>query len=105
MKTNQPGQLFKFSLWKRVIEDLRLLFSLLKDYWKGDYRDISSGFIVVFLLTVVYILCPIDLISDFIPFAGQIDDALILLLGLYLLEKDLYKYKKWKNQSHNEGES
>ena len=80
-----------------LLEDFKLLVSLIKDYWKGEYRDVSLGSIVVFVLAIVYVLSPIDILPDFIPLLGQIDDAFILLLCLYYLEKDLHKYQNWKN--------
>ena len=93
---NISNKLIKVSLWRRLIEDFRLLFSLIKDYWKGVYRDVSIWSILVFSSAIIYILSPIDIIPDFMLGIGQIDDAAILLLCLYFLEKDLYKYKEWK---------
>ncbi len=93
----QRNNLVKIGLWRRLLEDFRLLVSLIKDYWKGEYRDVSLGSIVVFVLAIVYVLSPIDILPDFIPLLGQIDDAFILLLCLYYLEKDLHKYQNWKN--------
>jgi len=82
-----------------LIEDFRLLFSLIKDYWKGVYREVSLWSIIVFFAAIAYILIPVDILSDFIPGIGQMDDAAVLLLCIYLLEKDLYKYKEWKNRN------
>jgi uncharacterized membrane protein YkvA (DUF1232 family) len=99
--TNIPNKLIRINLWRRLIEDFKLLFSLLKDYWKGVYRDVSIWSILIFFFAIVYILCPIDILHDVIPVVGQIDDAAVLLLCLYFLEKDLYKYKEWKIRNPN----
>jgi len=93
---NISNKFIKVSLWSRLINDFKLLFSLIKDYWKGVYRDVSIGSILLFSSAIIYILSPIDIIPDFILGFGQIDDTAVLLLCLYLLEKDLYKYKEWK---------
>lgn len=90
------NNLVKIGLLRRLLEDFRLLGALIKDYWKGEYRDVSIASIVVFVLAIVYVLSPIDVLSDFIPILGQIDDALILLFCIYFLEKDLQKYHRWK---------
>jgi len=89
----------RINLYKRLVEDLRLLILLLIDYIKGAYRNISPVSGIVFILTVIYVLVPTDLISDFIPGLGQLDDAAFFLACLYFLEKDLYRYRDWKENN------
>jgi uncharacterized membrane protein YkvA (DUF1232 family) len=85
------------NLFKRIAEDLRLLVLLIRDYAGGRYRSISPVSGIIFILAVAYLLIPTDLISDFIPGLGQLDDAAVLLACLYFLEKDLYRYRNWKD--------
>ena len=87
------------NLLRRLAQDLRLLILLLRDYAKGSYRNVSPLSGIIFILAVAYLLIPTDLISDFIPGLGQLDDAAFLLACLYFLEKDLYRYRDWKNQT------
>ncbi|BBO80631.1 YkvA family protein [Desulfosarcina ovata] len=84
------------NLIKRLAEDLRLLISLTGDFVKGRYRSVSPLSGMVFILAIAYLLIPTDLISDFIPGLGQLDDAAVFLACLYYLEKDLYRYRAWK---------
>ena len=93
------NNIIRFGLLGRLFKDLRLLVPLFKDYLKGTYRDVSVKSIVIFIVTLAYIISPIDLIPDYIIGLGQIDDAAILGLSLYFLEKDLLKYKKWKDRN------
>ena len=90
------GSLLNIGLWSRLIGNFRLLYPLIKDYWKGEYREVSPWSILVFIAGIIYVISPIDIIPDFLPLLGQIDDALILVLCMYFLEKDLHKYKQWK---------
>ncbi|MDN6276293.1 YkvA family protein [Psychrobacter sp.] len=83
---------------ERYAKDLLLLMSLVKDYYRGNYRNIPYKTISAAVVGLLYVLNPIDLIPDFIPFIGQVDDALVLRFCLKLMEKDLSKYKKWKEQ-------
>ena len=94
-----PRNLVRLGLMARLFQDIKLLFPLIRDYWKGTYRDISAKSIVIFIVALAYIISPIDLIPDYILGLGQIDDAAILGLSLYFLEKDLMKYKEWRDNN------
>jgi uncharacterized membrane protein YkvA (DUF1232 family) len=96
---DMPKNIVRFGLLARLIQDLKLLFPLIRDYWKGTYRDVSVKSIVIFIVALAYIISPIDLIPDYIIGLGQIDDVAILGFLLYFLEKDLMKYKEWKGKS------
>ena len=91
--------IIRLGLLARLFQNLKLLVPLIKDYWKGTYRDVSIKSIVIFVITLAYIISPIDLIPDYIIGLGQIDDAAILGFSLYFLEKDLLKYKRWKDNN------
>ena len=95
----QKNNIVKLGLLERVIQDLKLLFPLIRDYLKGSYREISVKSIVIFIVALAYIISPIDLIPDYILGLGQIDDAAVLGIALYFLEKDLMKYKMWKDRN------
>ena len=77
-------------------KDLWLFMSLIKDYYQGNYRQIPYKSLSAGIVGLLYTLNPIDLIPDFIPFIGHIDDALVLTFCLKLVEKDLQKYQVWK---------
>ncbi len=62
--------------WMNLFNSFRIAWRLM---W--DNRVPLSAKIIP-ILTVLYILSPLDLIPDFIPFWGQLDDLAILLLGI-----------------------
>ncbi len=63
---------------------------------------------VMVLITVAYAFSPIDLIPDFVPLLGYLDDLLILPLGIWLSIKLVpppllhYYRKKAKEQMHEQ---
>lgn len=48
---------------------------MLKDFATRKYTEIPMGTILAIVGTLVYILNPFDLIPDFIPAFGYLDDA------------------------------
>jgi len=99
IKFTMQKNIIRLGLLTRLFQDLKSMFPLIKDYWKGTYRDVSAKSIVIFIIALAYIISPIDLIPDYILGFGQIDDAVILGLALNFLEKDLAKYREWKNMN------
>lgn len=60
-----------------VIEDLKMMFELLRAVARGDYR-LRKETLVLIAGAVLYFVIPIDVIPDFIPVAGFIDDAAVI---------------------------
>ena len=85
-----PGPLHRF------VEDARLLLAIVKDYWTGRYRRIPYGIIAAVVFVLLYVFNPFDLMPDFLPLIGQIDDAAIVGASLMALEGDLSRYRTWK---------
>ncbi|PKD21522.1 hypothetical protein APR41_00610 [Salegentibacter salinarum] len=83
---------------QRYLDDAVILFSLLKDYAKGNYREVPFNVIAAIGGALLYVLSPIDLIPDFIPIIGYLDDAAVVAFCLNLIEKDLITYKLWKKK-------
>jgi len=83
---------------QRYLDDAIILFSLLKDYANGNYREVPFNVIAAIGGALLYVLSPIDLIPDFIPIIGYLDDAAVVAFCLNLIEKDLISYKIWKKQ-------
>ena len=86
------------NLIRRLATDLRLLVLLIRDFIRGRYRNISLLSGIIFVLAIAYLLIPTDLINDFIPGLGQLDDAAFFLACVYFLEKDLYRYRDWREK-------
>jgi uncharacterized membrane protein YkvA (DUF1232 family) len=84
---------------KRYLGDIVTLITLLNDYVRGNYKKIPFKIIAAIAFTLVYILNPVDLIPDVLPFVGQLDDLAVLTVCLTLIEDDLTEYEVWKASS------
>lgn len=80
----------------RFKEDISGMISLVKDYKNGSYREVPTKTIVAVVGALLYVLAPINLIPDFIPVVGQLDDAAVVGLCLKLVDADIQKYLAWK---------
>ncbi|WP_118951863.1 YkvA family protein [Taibaiella helva] len=78
-----------------VYRSRKLLWPMLRDVVKGRYR-FSFFTILAMLLCLVYILFPFDLLPDFIPFVGWIDDGACFWLLLQQLKKETVRYQQWR---------
>ena len=81
---------------QKFLADIRLLLAMVRDYYTGAYRDIPVKSIAAIAFTLLYVLNPIDLIPDFIPGIGQLDDAAVVALCLKMIHDDIEKYKDTK---------
>lgn len=82
-----------------VIDDIISMYQLVELYIKREYTDIPLTSIISILAALIYVVSPIDLIPDFIPVAGYLDDAAVVTLVLSLgVGHDLEKYKSWQEK-------
>lgn len=96
---NEDGLLHKFlnvNNLKEYIDEFRLLVSLLKDWYKGRYTSVPWKVISSIGGALLYVLSPIDLIPDFLPFVGYVDDAAVLAACLRYVREDVEQYRIWK---------
>ncbi len=81
----------------RFIADVKIMLSLVKDFWNKKYREVPWWTIGAVVTALLYVLNPVDIVPDFIPFFGLLDDAAVVSACLFLIEKDLNRYKNWKD--------
>jgi uncharacterized membrane protein YkvA (DUF1232 family) len=81
---------------ENVWDGFLLAMNVAKDWISGRYRQIPVATITTVIAGIVYFLSPADLIPDFIPFAGFLDDASVIGLIFAQINADLIKYKVWK---------
>ena len=78
-------------------EDFKTIFSMIKDWVTGKYKQAPFTTIASLAGVLLYVLSPIDLVADIIPILGYMDDAALLGLAIKMASADIEKYRQWKN--------
>ncbi|MDQ0217292.1 DUF1232 domain-containing protein [Peribacillus cavernae] len=80
---------------------LQTMFTMLKAWTKGDYREIPYRSLFMILLSVVYFVSPIDVIPDFLFGIGILDDAALIAFVISQVDKDLEAFQQWDENKSN----
>lgn len=84
----------RFKVLRELAVNVTCLWEMLTDPEYDVRWQVKAG--IVFALT--YFISPIDFIPDTIPFAGYIDDALVVAYVMFLLAEDVAAYKAWRQE-------
>ena len=82
-----------------VLANVPTMFKLLNSYLKGDYIDIPRKQLVIIVSAVSYLVSPIDLVPDFIPVVGLMDDMAIVSICIKATQSELEKSLAWREQN------
>ena len=85
--TNKFRQLFEVAL---------TLVRMVRSYISGEYRDISSSTIISGLAVLLYVLSPIDLVPDFIPVLGFLDDLSLVSWFVGKFHVEITRFHEWE---------
>lgn len=78
-----------------LFRNRKTLVQMLRDTMRGSYK-MSFLTIAIIILAFGYIIFPFDLIPDYIPIVGWIDDAAVFYLLLLRLGKETQRYSRFK---------
>ena len=81
----------------RLVVDAVDTLAMLWDWFAGRFDWSPMRLIVAFFLGIAYLVSPIDIVPDVIPFAGWIDDLMVATAVLRLARFDLDRYRRWRS--------
>ena len=74
------------------IDDLKLLFEMITD---KEYSLDTKRYLII-AGAIAYVVLPTDIIPDFIPGIGFIDDAFVIGITIKQLKDEIENYKRFK---------
>ena len=78
------------------IDDMKLLFEMITD---KDFELDKKTYLLI-AGTLAYIVLPTDIIPDFIPGVGFIDDAFIIGFTIKQIKDEINRYKRFKGEEN-----
>ena len=94
--TSIEAKVKKVGALRKFLDNVGVMISMVKDYCSGRYRQVPTWIVGAVVFVLLYVLNPFDLIPDFIPIIGYIDDAAVMAVALAMIGKDLDRYRLWK---------
>ncbi len=83
--------------FEKLTERVMIIIRLIRAYVKGEYRALPWKSILILVAALIYFVTPLDLIPDFIPVSGLIDDLTVVLWVFKTLEKEINAFLAWEN--------
>lgn len=78
-------------------DELLLICQYVRDVFTRQYKDYNWLNLTIIVAAIVYVVSPFDMLPDFIPLTGLIDDSAILLWAVAEFSEELDKYRNFLN--------
>jgi uncharacterized membrane protein YkvA (DUF1232 family) len=75
---------------------LLAMVRVVRDFQRGEYRDMAAPKLLIVIAAIIYFVSPFDVIPDWIPVLGHIDDAFVVSLALKSVRADLDVFMAWE---------
>ena len=77
---------------------VKIFTRMVKAYAKGEYREIQWQNMVLIVAAILYFITPIDLIPDFIPITGLVDDFTVMVWVYNKIQEEVDKFILWEKE-------
>jgi uncharacterized membrane protein YkvA (DUF1232 family) len=75
---------------------LLAMIRVVRDYLRAEYRDMPAPKLLIIIAAIIYFVSPFDVIPDWVPVLGHIDDAFVVSLALKSVRADLDTFMAWE---------
>ncbi len=77
-------------------ETLQTLFRLIRSSVSGEYTGLPTSTVIAAVAVTIYFLSPIDLIPDFVPVLGLLDDVALVAWFSTTIKEEMEKFLEWE---------
>ncbi|WP_242928912.1 YkvA family protein [Pontibacter vulgaris] len=89
-KSSQSG-------YEQVKDIMKTFIRLVKAYANGSYRDVSRKSLLIGVGVLLYLVTPLDLVPDFIPVIGLLDDISLIAWFVDAFQSEIRKFRDWED--------
>jgi uncharacterized membrane protein YkvA (DUF1232 family) len=82
---------------QQVKEVMQTFIRLVKAYANGSYREVSNKSLLVGVAVLLYLVTPLDVIPDFIPVLGLLDDISLMAWFIDAFQKEISNFRAWED--------
>lgn len=75
---------------------VEVFIRMVKAHLNKSYSGLSNRSVGLLVLGLLYFALPLDLVPDFIPFVGYVDDITVLLTVFKSLQTDIALFLEWE---------
>ena len=80
---------------KEVWTEVQIFFRMLMAWKDGKHKlELKTGLSII--AAIIYFVNPFDIIPDFIPALGLIDDISIITYVIHRFEKEIERFSEWE---------
>ena len=72
------------------------MLRLIRAYYRGEYRAVAMTTLLIIVAAVIYVVNPLDLIPDWVPGLGFLDDAFIIAVAVRQTRQALDDFMAWE---------
>jgi uncharacterized membrane protein YkvA (DUF1232 family) len=96
-ETKEVLEILRSPALDSVVDQILEFLEYISAASKGKYKA-STEVVVTIVAAILYLLWVMDLIPDFIPVAGYLDDIAVISTAASMCARDLERFSKWKKK-------